>query len=142
MKSIANNLYGHAMSQPLPIGDYQWVSSSSSSNNDIKENATTSQESQLFTEVDNILNLSDDSEFGYIFDVDLHYPETIHAAHNDFPFCAEKQSLSEDAFNIITTRLNESGKKTNKIEKLLLTLYDKENYVLHYRMLKLALSHG
>lgn len=116
------------MSQPLPIGEYQWLN-----NHDV------TQESRLFSNVEDILNLSDDSEFGYIFEVDLHYPKELHAMHNDFPFCAEKQPLSKEAFDIITAR--DSGKK-NKINKLLLTLYDKENYVLHYRMLQLALRHG
>lgn len=124
---IANNLYGHAMSQPLPIGEYQWV------------DQNMSPESQLFSSVDAIMNLSDDSKTGYIFEVDLHYPKKVHDAHNDFPFCAEKCVLPGEAFDIISA---EDPEKKNKITKLLLTLHDKENYVIHYRMLKLALRHG
>lgn len=33
------------------------------------------------------------------------------------------------------------SEKSN-IKKLVLTLYDKSNYIIHYRMLKLALKHG
>lgn len=146
------------MSQPLPIGEYQWVNESNNAGVDVL------QESQLFSNADAILNLSDDSDTGYIFEVDLHYPSEIHDAHNDFPFCAEKQTLSKDAFAIIVKRAHERGRdpqnkasgekrqtmktegnrinKTNKICKLLLTLNDKGKYVLHYRMLKLALRHG
>lgn len=127
--SLANNLYGHAMSQPLPIGGYEWIA-------DYVENDDGMlQESQLFHNIDAILNLPDDSETGYIFEVDLHYPENLHDAHNDFPFCAEKRTLPNEVFDI-------NGTKRNNISKLLLTLYDKEKYVLHYRMLKLALRHG
>lgn len=149
--SIANNLYGHAMSQHLPIGKYEWV--------DI-DNFDKTRESQESSIGDYIMNLPDDSDVGYIFDVDLDYPESIHAAHNDFPFCAEKRMLPTEAIDIveagarermknaaastIKTEKNqgERGIRANKIEKLLLTLYDKKNYILHYRMLKLALRHG
>lgn len=117
----ANNLYGHAMNQPLPIGEYGWV------DND--------KEPQLFSNIDAILSLSDEAESGYIFEVDLHYPHELHDEHNDFPFCAEKTTLSNEAFSILNRR-------PNKFEKLMLTLHDKEKYVVHYRMLKLALHHG
>lgn len=121
------------MSQPMPISDYQWVCRNNGGYQCI------SQETRLFFDIDTILNLSDDSETGYIFEVDLHYPKEIHDLHNDFPFCAEKRLLSNEATDIIAARGQSKG---NKIEKLLLTLYDKKNYVLHYRMLKLALRHG
>lgn len=55
------------MSQPLPIGEYQWVDE---------------KELQLFANVEAILNLSDHSRNGYIFDVDLHYPKKIHDAQH------------------------------------------------------------
>lgn len=114
------------MCQPLPIGGFQWIDS------DDKVNV---QDSQLFSDVDAIMNLPDESKTGYLFEVDLHYPESIHNLHNDFPFCAEKQQLPEQAFNIL-------GEQAKKFPKLLLTLFDKEKYVIHYRMLKLALRHG
>lgn len=122
------------MSQPLPIDEFRWVNSRYGN----------SEESQLFSNERSILNLSDDSDIGYIFEVDLHYPPAIHTLHNDFPFCSEKCSLSNEAFDIVAARAHEDGRKINKnkFEKLLLTLNDKENYVVHYRMLKLALRHG
>lgn len=143
---LANNLYGHAMSQPLPIGEFQWVDA----NNDECDDIGTNEQSKLFSNVEAIMNLPDDGSEGYIFECDLHYPEKLHAAHSDFPFCAEKRKLPEEAFKIIKARDAEEAKKNktkerkrgNKIEKLLLTLYDREKYVLHYRMLKLALQHG
>lgn len=114
----ANNLYGHAMSQRLPIGDYQWLSTStieqSFNTNDYQKNTSA------------ILNLNDDSDNGYIFEVDLNYPPELHQKHNDFPFCPEKRTIPG----------------INKDEKLMLTFYDKEKYVVHYHMLKLILRHG
>ncbi|XP_055309150.1 uncharacterized protein LOC129573030 [Sitodiplosis mosellana] len=96
---ITNNLYGHAMSQPLPLRDFKWIE-----DNIVKTS---------FSDADEIAKLADDSTYGYIFE----------------------RTLPQEVFDII-------GIKPNKIEKLLLTLYDKENYIIHYRMLKLALQHG
>lgn len=113
------------MSQPLPIGDYEWVDMIPDDAND----------DSMEERADFILNLPDDSETGYIFEVDLHYPESLHSTHSDFPFCAEKQQLPKQAFEILK-------EKASKFPKLLLTLFDKEKYVIHYQMLKQALRHG
>lgn len=75
-----------------------------------------------------ILRIPDDAGVGYIFEVDLDYPANLHDLHNDYPFCAENRTVP--------------GTGKSNMKKLLLTLYDKKNYVVHYRMLKLALQHG
>lgn len=76
--------------------------------------------------VQKILNMTDDDPIGYFLEVDLDYPESLHDKHNDYPFCAESRCVPD---------------KKN-VKKLLLTLFDKKNYVIHYRMLKLAMRHG
>lgn len=106
------------MSQRLPLGDYQWLSTST-----IEQNFNTSDQQK---NVSAILNLEDDSEKGYIFEVDLHYPPELHDKHNDFPFCPEKRTIPG----------------ITKSEKLMLTFFDKDKYIVHYQMLKLALQHG
>lgn len=75
--------------------------------------------------IDTILNTSDSSELGYFIEVDLDYPSSLHNSHNDYPLCPEKIKL-----------------EGSKEEKLFLNLSSKKNYVLHYRTLKFALSHG
>ncbi|XP_072750087.1 uncharacterized protein [Anoplolepis gracilipes] len=99
-----NNLYGWAMCQPLPYASFQWV--------------------------DNICNfdlssIASDSPTGYILEVDLEYPQHLHDAHTDLPFCP--------------TRDKPPGKRENK---LLATLYDKKRYVIHYRNLQQCTRHG
>lgn len=106
------------MIQRLPIGDYQWVSESM-----IEQNFNTPDYQK---NVSTILNLEDDSDLGYIFECDLHYPQEIHDKHNCYPFLPENQNIP--------------GIVKNK--KLLLTLNDKKNYKIHYKMLKLALEQG
>lgn len=106
------------MSEHLPINGYQWLSES-----EIEMNFNTP---NYRKNTSLILNLKDDADIGYIFEVDLHYPPELHDKHNDFPFCPEKRSISG----------------ITKNDKLLLTFYDKKNYIVHYRMLKLALEHG
>lgn len=73
-----------------------------------------------------ILNISDDAATAYIFEVDISYPEFLHNKHKDYPLLAEKMTVP--------------GTKNSK--KLLLTLYDKKNYVIHYKMLKFVLQQG
>lgn len=70
------------------------------------------------------MKIHDDGNNGFILEVDLEYPENLHNARNDFPFCCEKQISPHEAFYI-----NEV--KVNKIEKLLFTLRDEKNYVMH-----------
>ncbi|KAG5883795.1 hypothetical protein JTB14_036672 [Gonioctena quinquepunctata] len=57
-----NNLYGLAMSQPLPFGGSKWAD----------------------TNID-VTMIPDDSSVGYILRVDLEYPKNIHDLHKDFP---------------------------------------------------------
>lgn len=72
-----------------------------------------------------IQNTSDASPVGYILEVDLEYPDYLHDLHKDYPLCAESKCAP-------------NGKQ----KKLLLTLNNKENYVVHYHMLKFILSQG
>ncbi|XP_071643029.1 uncharacterized protein [Temnothorax longispinosus] len=99
-----NNLYGWAMSQPLPYADFKWV-------DDVTDF--------------NVMDVALDSSIGYILEVDLEYPQHLHDAHTDLPFCP--------------TRDKPPGKRQ---DKLLATLYDKKRYVIHYRNLQQCTRHG
>ena len=70
----ANNLYGWAMSQPLPTHGFEWV-----------ENITKTQ----------VLNIVEgNSKKGYIFDVDLIYPKHLWEMHNDYPLAPELMKVN------------------------------------------------
>ena len=68
----ANNLYGWAMSQPLPTGGFKWV--------DVNPNEI----SELATRTDK----------GYVLEVDISYPKELHNQHNDLPFMCERMEIN------------------------------------------------
>ena len=68
----ANNLYGWAMSQPLPTGGFKWVN--------IKP--------------DRISKLAKLKSKGQILEVDVRYPKELHDSHNDLPFMCEKMKIN------------------------------------------------
>ncbi|XP_054276530.1 uncharacterized protein LOC128995537 [Macrosteles quadrilineatus] len=99
----ANNLYREALSRHIPYAGLKWCDD---------------------LDID-IESIPDDADEGYILEVDLEYPQTLHDDHADLPFCAE-------------TKVPPGGVH----KKLLTTVEDKEKYVIHYVALKQALSHG
>ncbi|GFS36674.1 uncharacterized protein NPIL_109911 [Nephila pilipes] len=101
----ANNLYGYAMSKYLPLKDFVW-----------SDNNLTTQD---------ILNLSDESDVGYILEVHLDYPPDLHDKHSDFPLAPENKPPPNC-----------------KEPRLLTTLEPKTKYVLHDSNLKLYLKLG
>ena len=120
----ATNLYGWAMSQVLPTHGFQWYS---------EENLETLDVSAI----------EDDAKLGLILEVDLEYPEELHDLHDDYPCAPEKKTISPDMLSAYQKELLSTvGGSSSQTEKLLLTLSDKKNYVIHYRILKLYLSLG
>ena len=71
----ANNLYGWAMSQPLPTHGFKWM-----------KNLT----------VDSVIDLLEKrkSNKGYIFEVDLVYPRKLWKSHNDYPLAPERMVVN------------------------------------------------
>ena len=116
----ANNLYGWAMSQKLPTGNFGWI--------------------------DKNVNLSDydnDSSKGIILEVDLEYPKELHDLHNDYPLAAEKFKVSNEMLSNYCKRIAEKYNiLVGLVEKLIPTLCDKKEYVVHDRNLQLYLDLG
>ena len=99
----ADNLYGWAMSQKLPTGGFKWIDVDKSKVLKLLEKKDTNQ--------------------GFIFEVDLDYPESLWDSHNDYPLAPEKV-------------------KVDKIDKLICSFLPKKHYVLHYKNLKQYLQEG
>ena len=62
----ANNLYGWAISNYLPYGEFEWLSQEEIQNFDVN-------------------SISKNSFAGYILEFDLEYPDELHDFHNDYP---------------------------------------------------------
>lgn len=62
------NLYGHAMSQYLPHGNFKWT-----------------------TDHIDVHSVADDSPVGYILEVDLQIPKHLHVYFRDLPPCPENK---------------------------------------------------
>ena len=117
----ANNLYGLAQSQPLPVGDFQFL---------------TPDEISKF----NVMDIPQDSPTGFIVDCDLEYPSTLHNSHSDYPLAPEHLTVTKDMLSPFAQNLIGQGWQPTK--KLIPNLYDKTNYVTHYRNLQFYISHG
>ena len=68
----ANNLYGWAMSQPLPTGKFKWL--------EVKPNE--------------IRKLVKHKDKGYLLEVNVKYPKELHDSHNDLPFMCKKLKIN------------------------------------------------
>ena len=120
----ANNLYGLAMSQCLPTGDFEWLSDDAVKDFDP-------------------MGVAIDGAFGYVLEVDLHYPVELHDLHNGFPLAPEKMLVVDEMLSPYASELKQKfGLPSCKMPKLLTTLADKKNYVLHFRNLQLYLRLG
>ena len=119
----ANNLYGYAMSQYLPVGGYKW-------------------NTELWDE-NKIMRLKDEDDIGYIFQVDLIYPTELHDKHKYYPLCPTRRLVTDNMLSDFTTKLKiEKNITSDHVEKLICDLGDKKNYIMHYRNLKQALQLG
>ena len=101
-----NNLYGWAMSQKLPVDGFKWI-----------ETSLIDKKLNKFIKL--IKNYDEESDEGFILEVDIEYPKNLHNSHSDLPFLPESM-------------------KINKCSKLLCNLYDKKICC----SLKQALNHG
>ena len=115
----ANNLYGWAMCQKLPIGNFKW-----------KNNFKMS-------------DYADSSDKGCIIECDLEYPSSLHDLHNMYPLAPEKILVTDDMLSPYCKQIfNDFNLKNSICKKLIPNLNSKQKYVLHYKNLQLYLSLG
>ena len=120
----ANNLYGWAMSQYLPTGNFKWLS-------------------QKKIEKTNLGKYTENNNKGLILEVDLEYPQELHDLHNDFPLGPEKIKVAKDTLSDYCKKIADKFNiSSGLVHKLIPTLNNKEKYILHYRNLQLYLSLG
>ena len=75
--------------------------------------------------------------------MDLEYPQELHDLHNDYPVCPEKVKVSNDMLSGYCKRIAEKYNiSIGLVSKLIPTLKDKKEHVLHYCNLQLYLDLG
>ena len=73
----ANNLYGWAMSQKLPVNNFKWVADTSKINKEF------------------IKNYNENNKKGYILKVDVKYPKKLHDSHSDLSFSPKRMKIDK-----------------------------------------------
>ena len=114
-----NNLYGWAMSEYLPYKGFKRLKN--------------------VDELD-VMSINDKSPIGYFLEVDLEYIDEL---HNDFPLAPERFAVSNDVVpKYCKTIVDEYEIKVGDVKKLISSLGNKTNYLVHYKNLQLYLSLG
>ena len=75
----ANNLYGWAMSQKLPVNGFKWV-----------EKSRLSRFNEIF-----IKNYNENSDKGYFLEVHIDYPKKLFDLHKNLPFLPERKKVNK-----------------------------------------------
>jgi hypothetical protein len=133
----ANNLYGWAMLQVLPMGGFRWVDVT------LDKGPATKDSAAEWYMLDEVLATEDNAAEGYTLEVDLEYLEHLHDAHSDYPLAPERMKVPKNWLSDYQcTLVNELGGEYTECEKLVQNLYRKEKYIVHYSTLKLYLSLG
>ena len=72
-----NLLYGWTMSKKLPVNNFEWIKETSQFNKDF------------------IKIYKEESDEGYISEVDVQYLEKLHEFYNDLPFLPERMKIEK-----------------------------------------------
>ena len=122
----ANNLYGYAMCESVPYADFHWVE-------DLDE-----------FQLDYIMSLPSDGEYGYIYEVSFRYPRHLHDDHVDLPLAPHRKKVPYNDLSPVARLICDKHnlKRSTNTPKLMTTLEDKSHYILHYRNLQLYVLLG
>ena len=84
----ANNLYGWAMSQKLPLNAFKWLK-------------TLSRVNEIFMK-----SYNKNSNTGYFLEVDIDYPKKLFDLHKDLPFLPKSKKVNKNLFVAWKTNKN------------------------------------
>ena len=87
----ANNLYGWAMSQYLPTGNFKWMTDKEISKIDLAK-------------------YKNDGKKGLIPEVDLEYPQELYDLHDDYPVALEKVKVSNNMLSAYCKKIAKNTK--------------------------------
>ena len=108
------------MSLPLPKKNFHWK--------------------RVMPTEEQIMKMKWNSKKGWILEVDLEYPVHLHDAHNDYPLAPEKKVINLKQMSEYQRRLITDLHLAT--EKLVLTLEEKEKYMVHCSNMQFYLRQG
>lgn len=123
--SDANNLYGNALSHPLPQQNFKWL-----------EDAGTRRRL-----IDMLPHMRVNGSRGFVAEVDLEIPQHLHDLLDDLPLAPEKGKVGADQFTPYMDELLGDHRYV-PTEKLLLSHLPKKNYVIHCALLQFYMRMG
>ena len=94
----ANNLYGWAMSQYLPTGEFEILRLNPCNYTD---------NYNLEQLVEDLLQIPDDNEYGFFIECDLQYPAEIKEKTKTFPFCPYQTKADPNVFSGYMNSVNQ-----------------------------------
>ena len=127
----ANNLYGWAMSQYLPTGEFAMLPLNPCNYTD---------NYNLEQLVEDLLQIPDDNEYGFFIECDLEYPAEIKEKTTNFPFCPYQTKADPDLFSAYMNNVNQPNYKPTS--NFMCDVTNKSKYMIHYRMFKFYLNQG
>ena len=124
----ANNLYGFAQCLPLPVGAYRWLSDS--------EIALLKLDTMVV-----------DQPMGYVFEVDLEIPSSVHDKLDDLPLAPQAQPVVASMLSPYSAQVQNEllgNKKASNYNtfKLITSHLAKTRYVVHYLNLQFYVRLG
>ena len=111
-----NALYSHCMTKYLPVGAYEWVSIPP-----------------------DILDIPPTSKYGYLLEVSLSYPTSIHDKTSCFPLCPERLTITEDMLSPYQRR---NWPQFKNDVKLAPNQFGKTKYLCHYLLYQFWIENG
>ena len=96
----ANNLYGWAMSQYLPTGNFRWMTDKEISKIDLGK-------------------YKKDGKKGLIPEADLEYLRELHSLHNDYPVAPEKLNVSNNMLSGCCKKIAKNNISIGLVRKLI-----------------------
>ena len=109
----------------LPSGEFRWLEEDEIKAFDIDK-----------------INL--EGKYGFIIECDLSYPKKLHDLHSNLPLAPEILEVNVNALSpyAMKSLLESDGQKNYKDVKLMATFNKRQNYVCHFKNLKLYLDLG
>jgi hypothetical protein len=125
----ANNLYGNALSMHLPQSDFRWIEES---------------EERRRLVLEQLPHMDIHTSEGFVAEVDLFIPSSIHSLLDDLPLAPERSTVSDDMLTAFmrSQLASSSSSDYHSQQKLLLTHLPKRHYVIHFALLQFYMKMG